>query len=271
MNTTFGPTRRPEMRCAYLVVAEPGPISWTLARCLGADGPVSADALTTDTVRSRGTVIVVASTGESGQTQGLVLGQVRRLGHTGHILVLRLGVGDASPTTPADDVLVDVMELPASLADIHARIAARQGRSLGPDSAAAVQSRYDDDELYTFLRSSLGHSSLASIRRTFAQGKYSLDEGSLELAGRYFEKCAESCRGAIDALVGVLSRLTLDAMARRELEKMKSTLGSVSVLVTAAAHGKAPNEMLSRITDSLVEVREAINRVAPKKEAAGGP
>jgi hypothetical protein len=253
-----------------VVISRPDPVSWTLTHCLGADGPASPGALAADMVASRDAIIVVAGTGEPGQALGLVLGHVRRLGYAGHILVLMLGLEKLGPTAPEADVLVDVIELPTSLADIHSRMAAKRGRSLAPASAAAVQSRYDDDELYTFLRSSLGHSSLASIRRTFAQGQYSLAEGNQELAGRYFEKCAESCRSAIDALTDVLSRLTPCALVRQELEKMKSALGEVATLVTAIAQGEGSTERLPSIAGLIVEVREAINRVAPKREVLGG-
>jgi hypothetical protein len=162
------------------------------------------------------------------------------------------------------------MVLPASLADMLSRIATGRGRRLAPEAAAAVQSGYDDDELYTFLRSSLGHSSLASIRRTFTQGQYSLTEGDPELAGRYFDKCGESSRSARNALAGALARLSLKPGVRQELERMELALEEVALLAAQLHSGEGLDKAVSRISGLIAGVREAIDRVAPRREAAGG-
>ncbi|GEM_PF-3473558 len=250
-----------------MVVSQPGPVSWTLVRCLGASGPVPCDRLTSDSLAGVHAVVVLSPEDDPDRRLTPILGQVRRMGHTGYVLVLDLGLGGDRSCLPADDALVDIVELPASLADVHAKLAAGRGRRPSSAAAAAVRARYDDSELYMFLRNSLGHSSLASIRRTFTQAEHSLAAGDRALADRYFARCGESCRKAIDSLAAVMARLSLKPSVRHELDGMRLALEEAVSLVAQLGSGGGSAEMVSRIAGLIAEVRDAIDRAAPKKEA----
>ncbi len=248
-----------------LVVGFQCPMGWALTRCLGGRGAVPPEWPGDSELAEVESLVMVLADVDIGQSSAALLGQARRFGFFGYVLVLDLTRGWCDARLPTEDTLVGFVSLPASLADIHAKLAAGRGRRLSSTAAASVRSGYDNNELRTFLRNNLGHGSFASVRRTFTQAQHALRAGDRASADRHLENCRQSCRRAIDCLVSEAKRCSVRTDTRRVLEEMKTALEETSVLLEQLRSGIDPEAAASRTEVLIDSVQATIDTVAPKK------